>query len=132
MRPPRKPLRSTVIIVEDDPSVLGSLKFALEVGGWDVRAHATPEALLQAGALPKRSCLVVDYRLPGMNGLDLVRRLRAAGARLPAVLMTTSNRALQGEAARAGVPILEKPIELDQLQRTLRAMLGSKSLAAAA
>ena len=78
----------TVLIVDDDAAVRSSLKFALEVEGLIVRLYDGPAALLADGDLPKSGCLVVDYRMPGMDGLRLVEALRARGVVLPVILIS--------------------------------------------
>jgi FixJ family two-component response regulator len=55
--------------------------------------------------IPEDGCLVVDYKLPDMNGLDLIVELRRRKVDLPAILITAHpNAGLRGRAARAGVP----------------------------
>ena len=113
----------TIVVVDDDKAVRSALTFAFELDGFRVEAHASGEALCAAG-VPSRGCLVLDYELPGMNGLDLLRRLRAQAVALPAVLITTQpKRAVRLEAAAAGVPIVEKPLMsnalLECVQRAL-------------
>ena len=73
-----------------------------------------------------RGCLVLDYNLPGIDGLDLLERLRAAEVTLPAILITTNPRkALRARAALAGVQIVEKPLLTDALRDSVNAALGN-------
>jgi FixJ family two-component response regulator len=103
--------RSPVFVVDDDPAVRSSLKFSLELEGFLVRAYARPGELLDAGDLRKAGCLVLDYNLPEMTGLDLLQRLRDRHVAAPAILITSHpNRMLRDRAAAAGVPIVEKPL----------------------
>ena len=71
--------RKCVVIVEDDPSLLGALVFALEADGLAVRAYADADGALRdpGGA----DCLVIDLGLPDLDGLSLIDSLRAAGSR---------------------------------------------------
>src|ERR1700704_5388858 len=100
-----------VIIVDDDVAVRNSLKFALEVEGFVVRVYAGASELLREAELPRGgSCLVVDQNMPGMNGPDLIARLRARAITVPVILMTSSpTKALSERAGKAGVPVVEKP-----------------------
>jgi two-component system, LuxR family, response regulator FixJ len=118
-----------VIVVDDDPAVLNSLKFAFEIEGFDVRAYPSAGALLDNGGLPGRGCLVLDYQMPGMNGLALLKRLRDRGETLPALLITTPNAAVYSQAAAAGVPIVEKPLFGDTLVGKVRDMLATSDVA---
>ena len=88
---------TTVYAVDDDPDVLASLRFLLETEGFAVKTFADGSDLL-ASSLPGPSdCLVVDYRMAGMDGLELVRHLRDRDVPSPVVLVTV----YEGVAARA-------------------------------
>jgi DNA-binding response OmpR family regulator len=112
------PPRSRVTIVEDDASLLGALVFALEADGFAVASYAAGEALLRRP--PPADCLVVDLNLPGMDGLALIRRLRAAGPQ-PAAILITSNpdERCRKAAADAGVCIVEKPLIGGELRQRI-------------
>lgn len=113
--------RPIVLLVDDDPAVRDSLVFALEFEGFDVRAYSSAEALLEDGDAPRAACLVADLNLPGVNGLTLVARLRAAGVRTPAILITTNPSALvRARALVHGATIVEKPLLTDSLVDALR------------
>jgi FixJ family two-component response regulator len=60
--------------------------------------------------IPSPSCLVVDYHLPGMNGLELVAKLRERNSALPAVLITSPNDSLRYRAAASGIQMVDKPM----------------------
>lgn len=118
--------RPAILLVEDDPAVVNALTFSLELEGFDVCAYADGEALLASTPLPTRGCLVLDYNLPGIDGLDLLERLRAAEVNLPAILITTNpRRALRLQAAMAGVQIIEKPLLTDALRDSVRNALAA-------
>jgi two-component system, LuxR family, response regulator FixJ len=117
--------QATVLIVDDDPALRNSLKFALEVEGFAVRAYRTGAELLAEGRMPEEGCLVVDYKLPEMNGLDLLSELRRRKVDLPAILMTTHpTSAVRNRAAEAGVHVIEKPLLNDTLFLGIRAALA--------
>ena len=78
----------TVLIVEDDPSVLRSLERLVRAAGFSVQGFATPGALLQSDIPHTSACLIVDVNLPEMNGVDLCHALAASGRALPAILIT--------------------------------------------
>ena len=113
-----------VILVDDDAAVLASLKFDLELQGYAVRAYPTAESLLERTDLPESGCLVLDYHLPVLNGLELLGRLRARGVALPAVLITTPRGDLPARAAAAGVGVVEKPLLSNTLPEAISRLLA--------
>jgi FixJ family two-component response regulator len=115
-----KPSR-LVVVVEDDQDLCRALKFALEIEGYIVRCHGDAEAYLRSADRSTRGCLVVDYMLPGMSGLDMLVRLAADGASPAAILITTNpGAALRRRADAAGVPIVEKPLLGNALADAIR------------
>jgi FixJ family two-component response regulator len=113
-----------VVLVEDDPDVLSSLKFAFELEGFSVSSHDSAESLLKAGPLPDHACLVVDYRLPGMDGLAMIRRIREHDRDVPALLITTLNPEVARRAADDGVLIVDKPLVTGALVDAVRRRLA--------
>jgi two-component system response regulator FixJ len=101
-----------VLVVDDDAAVRGALKFALEVEGFRVRLYPGSEALLADENLPVRGCLVIDYRMPDIDGLELVERLKGRGVTLPIFLISgRMTRDLKDRALRLGVlKVFEKPL----------------------
>lgn len=119
--------RPSVILVDDDPAVAHAVQFSFDLEGLEVRGFSDAAGLL-AAELPGAGCLVLDYHLPDMDGLELLERLRERGVRLPAVLMTTNPRMiLKARAAAAGVPIIEKPLLTDALLTAVRRALAQAS-----
>jgi FixJ family two-component response regulator len=122
------PARSVVLVIDDDLAVRNSLKFALEVEGFSVQVYPTGTALLDEDDIPKSGCLVADYNLPGMNGLDLLQLLRERDVKLPAILITSHPTAvIRGRATSAGVRLIEKPLLNDTLFQCIRCVLGEHS-----
>jgi two-component system, LuxR family, response regulator FixJ len=100
-----------VLVVEDDLAVRSSLAFSLEIEGFKVRSYATGEELLNAGSLDGCDCFIIDQKLPGLSGLDLIARLRDRHVDAPAILITSNPSAsLCRQAEHARVPIVEKPL----------------------
>ena len=113
--------KNVMLVVDDDSAVRNSLKFILEVEGFQVRIFSSAEELLNEDSLPDASCLVVDYYMPGMNGLELVAHLRDRNVLIPAILITPApSENLRNRAAAAGVPIVEKPLLGSRLLDSIR------------
>lgn len=123
------PTRSgPVLVVDDDDAVRDSLKFVLRLEGLDVRLYKNGAELLSEATLPRTGCLVVDYWMPGMDGLELVGHLRNRAVELPAILITgRATGDLLRRASHAGFRgVVEKPFEdgalLDGIRDALAAM----------
>jgi len=100
-----------VLVVDDDPAVRNSLKFSLEVEGFTVRDYSSANELLREAEIASAGCLVIDYHLSEMNGLEMLNRLRARRVTAPAILITSHPSAfVRQRAAEAGVFIVEKPL----------------------
>jgi two-component system, LuxR family, response regulator FixJ len=103
--------KPVVIVIDDDAAVRGSLKFALETEGIAVRTYSNGAELLEEPDLATFACFVIDQKLPGMTGLELLAALRKRQITAPAILITSHPTILlQERAARAGIPIIEKPL----------------------
>ena len=112
-----------VLLVEDDPSVRGAVERALRSAGHDVElATAGDKALASATANPY-DAIVLDRGLPGIDGLEVCRQLRASGNAVP-ILMLTARAAVSErvEGLDAGADdYVVKPFALDELLARLRA-----------
>jgi two-component system, LuxR family, response regulator FixJ len=110
-----------VAVVDDDPAVCGSLKFALELEGFEVRVYRNAVEFFQLGDLGVFDCLVIDQRMPGMSGMELIKQLRDRKIAAPAILIISHpNAALSARAKLAGVPIVEKPFLGNALVEKIR------------
>ena len=108
---PQDGTKQVVLVVDDDAGVRDSLKFTLEVEGFEVRTYSSAQELLNEKSLPSLSCLVTDYHMPAMNGLELVAQLRERRTSIPAILITSlPNENLRNCAAAGGISLLEKPV----------------------
>jgi two-component system response regulator FixJ len=129
---PYAALRSgPVLVIDDDAAVRHSLKFALELEGLDVRLYPGGEEVLAQADLPVTGCLVVDYFMPAMTGVELVEGLRRRHVALPAILITArATPEVRERAVRAGFrEVLEKPLEDGALVDSTRDALASAQTA---
>ncbi len=106
----------TIHVVDDDAAVCDSLRTLLEAAGFTVRTHASGTALL-AAAPDTGGCVLTDVRMPGIDGLELQRRLHECGISLPVVVMTgQADVPIAVRAMKAGaIDFLEKPFDDEQL-----------------
>lgn len=110
--PPRLP---PVIVVDDDDAIRESLQAMLETAGYAVRSFATGRAFLDAIDRTSRGCVILDVRLPDLNGLEVQERLKAMGAGLAVIVITGhADVATAVKAMKAGaVDFIEKPYTKD-------------------
>ena len=122
------PAKTMIYVVDDDSDVLGSLQFLLETDGFAVRTFKSGAALLQDEASDGADCFVIDYKMPNMDGLDLVKRLRNRDISAPIILITGyPDEHISERAATAGVHhVLRKPLLDDSLIGQIRGALGER------
>jgi FixJ family two-component response regulator len=111
-----------VAIVEDDPSMLKGLERLLRAHGFVTEIYTSAEAFLERSATSEASCLILDIHLGGISGIELRRRLAAAGSRLPVIFMTAGDsEIIRREAIEAGcIAYLRKPFPSRQLIDAIR------------
>jgi two-component system, LuxR family, response regulator FixJ len=125
---PDLPAKTMIYVVDDDLDVLGSLQFLLETDGFDVRTFKSGAALLGDAGSNDADCFVIDYKMPNMNGLDLVKRLRNRDISAPIILITGyPDEHISEMAATAGVRhVLRKPLLDESLIGHIRGALGER------
>ncbi len=111
--------RSVVAVVDDDEAVRESLRFLLEIAGYDVLTFDSAQAYLDHVSRQPATCLVLDQHMPHTTGLELLAMLRQRGQRLPTALITGSlSPDLVRQATALGASrVLEKPLADDALLR---------------
>jgi two-component system response regulator FixJ len=108
---------TVVHIVDDEEAVRNSLAFLLASAGFAVRVHETATDFLALAPTISNGCLITDLRMPDMDGVELLRRLRTAGALLPAIVITGHGDVQMAvEAMKNGaLDFIEKPFADDVL-----------------
>lgn len=102
----------SVVVVDDDPGVLESLIGMLSIEGYEVTGFASAFDFLEAGGNLKRSCIVTDIRMPGVDGLAFIGRLQSSGrANWPVIVISGhATVPIAVTAMQAGaITVLEKP-----------------------
>ncbi|MEH6952753.1 response regulator (plasmid) [Nitrobacter sp. NHB1] len=125
----RTTTKHKICVLDDDPDVLQSLRFLLETHGFEVRTFSAAAPLLTSIDLDGVDCLVIDYKLPCMNGLDVAARLRQRNVVAPIILITGyPDQHIAEKAAAAGIDyILFKP-HLESLVTRVREAISRQYL----
>lgn len=111
----------TIGIIDDDAALRDSLALVLRFRDFDVLEFGSGEELLASPTLPKLDCMILDLRMTGMGGLDVVENCRARGITAPIIVVTafgsisSATRALKSGA----FDFLEKPVHEEQMMRVL-------------
>ena len=111
-----------VSIVDDDVSVRRSTRRLLRSSGFRAEAFASAEEFLESKSAAETTCLILDLRMPGMNGLELQRRLTQNGHRVPIIFLSAhASEEEERSAFSAGaVQFLRKPISKEALLSAIR------------
>lgn len=109
--------RGKVYVIDDDEAMRDSLEFLLNSVDFEVTLFDSAQAFLDAMPALEFGCVVSDVRMPGIDGIEMLRRLQTLQSRLPVIIMTGHGDVpLAVEAMKLGaVDFLEKPFEDDLL-----------------
>lgn len=115
----------TVFIVDDDESVRDSLALLLRAAGLNVARFSSGNAFLEAVTSSQNGCLLLDVRMPGLNGLEVQKELTARHVVLPVIIMTGhGDLTMAVNAMKAGcIDFLQKPFDHDHILETVNAAL---------
>jgi FixJ family two-component response regulator len=128
------PSAPTVFVVDDDALVRSSIAGMLKSVGMRAETFETPQEFLRSKRADAPSCLVLDVRLPGVNGLDFQRELADAGVRIPIIFITGhGDIPMTVKAMKSGaVEFLTKPFRdqdlLDAIHQALQRDLASRQM----
>lgn len=119
------PNDAVVHVVDDDLAVRQSLSFLLATDGLPVRLHESASAFLDKIEGTPKGCIVTDVRMPGIDGIEFLRRLKTRGFAVPVIVMTGhADVPLAVEAMKEGaVDFIEKPFGDEHFLKTVRAAL---------
>ena len=125
MKGKKMPKDLVVSIVDDDVSVRRSTRRLLHSSGFRAEAFASAGEFLDSKSAAETACLILDLRMPGMNGLELQRRLTQNGNPVPIIFLSAhASEEDERSALRAGaVRFLRKPISKEELLNAIREAL---------
>jgi FixJ family two-component response regulator len=114
-----------ISIVDDDDLIRKSTCRLLRSTGFRAESFASAEEFLASGHPEETACLILDFRMPGMNGLQLQRHLTEKGSRIPVIFISAQeNEVFYKEAIKAGaVLFLQKPVSEEMLMRAIYSAL---------
>ncbi len=117
--------KAIVHVIDDDEAIRQSLAFLLQAAKLEVKTYASAMAFLDALPDAAASCVITDIRMPGMSGVDLLRRMKELKIGVPVIVITGhGDVALAVEAMKAGaVDFLEKPFDDDVLLASVQSAL---------
>lgn len=110
-----------VFVIDDEEPVRLSLAKLLRAMGFSSRVFPSAASYLESDVLGADGCLLLDLRMPGMSGVDLIEELRRRNLSVPTIVMTghTDEQSVQRLAAFPLLGFLEKPFSADQLRELL-------------
>jgi two-component system response regulator FixJ len=116
---------STVYVIDDDSAMRESLQFLLRTANIRARTYESATAFLDALPRDSSGCVVTDVRMPGLSGLELLRKLKELGVVLPVIVITGhADVPLAVEAMKGGAAdFIEKPFDDEVLLASVRAAL---------
>ena len=114
-----------VAAVDDDFRVRESIKSLLESAGYAPLTFSSAEEFLQSGALATATCVISDVRMPGMDGIELQRRIRLERPTLPVILISAHYNAEVRQTAidEGAVEVLYKPFDATDLLKIIQSAL---------
>ena len=128
------PDRPVVHVIDDDEALRESLSFLLETAHFEVRTYDSALRFLEGVRQAEPGCIITDVRMPGMSGVELLKRLQQLKLDLPVIVITGhGDVSLAVEAMKCGaVDFLEKPFDDEVLLAAIRAALNVQATDAAA
>jgi two-component system response regulator FixJ len=128
------PRKGHIYVIDDDPAMRDSLEFLLDSASFDVTLFESALTFLDTLPQLEFGCILSDVRMPGIDGMDLLKRLKAERSKLPVLIMTGHGDVpLAVEAMKLGaIDFIEKPFEDERLLGMIDAALrqaehGAKS-----
>jgi two-component system response regulator VicR len=118
-------MNATILVVEDEFAVARGIEYALQQEGYDVRIARSGEEGLEFATQQAPDLVVLDVRLPGMDGFEVLRRLRASGSKAPVLFLTARDDEFDKVVGLelGADDYLTKPFSLRELMSRIKALL---------
>jgi FixJ family two-component response regulator len=119
---------SLISVVDDDVSIRDSAKSLLRSVGYQVEVFESGEKFLESGLLSETACLILDVKMPGMDGLELQRRLDILQAWVPIIFVTAHDDKINRQLALEGgaSEFLQKPVSASNFLVAIATALGNR------
>ena len=116
-----------ISIVEDDDSLRLALVGLMKCVGYSAKGYDSAEQFLEDGAALASDCIITDFQMPGLTGIELTERLRATGHDMPVIMITArADPGIEQRALASGAAcFLKKPFEMDELIACVEQALSS-------
>ena len=120
--------KSKILIVDDDPGILGMLQLMLRLEGYDTLVCGEPRLVVETMASEKPDIVLLDALMPGFDGIQVLEAVKARALSIPVILVTgNANEAYLKMAMQAGARgVLAKPFVKEELLSQLGRFLGKK------
>jgi DNA-binding NtrC family response regulator len=120
--------KRAIAVVEDDAAFRNALLYALEAQGYSVSLFDRAQDAIESRRILSADCLLIDYALPDIDGLAVLRALRGRRLTCPAIIIDSNLDACsRDQAQEAGAIVLEKPVFGEALNNALRRVLADPS-----
>ena len=117
-------MSATVLIVDDEPEILDTTKWAFEMAGFKVHTAASAEEALPQAESLRPEVLLIDYKLPLMNGLEFLYKVRSYIPNVIAIMitgLTHQSEDLEEESRQLGaIEFLHKPLQLERVLKLVK------------
>lgn len=125
--------QNVVYIIEDDEGVRQSLSRLMAAEGYEIASFSTGREFLNTNPLAQQACLILDFRLPDMSGLELQALLASRGIKLPIIIISGfGDIPLAVKAMKSGaIDFLQKPFDTQELMDCVREAFASNAQASA-
>ena len=121
---------TSVAIVDDEEGIRKALGRLLRASGLEAESYASGQEFLDAAAALRPDCVVLDLHMPGLSGLQVLRKLKAAGQRLPIIIITAHDETQTREQclAEGARAYLRKPLEDRVLLNAISAAMRTPTM----
>lgn len=122
---------AAIILVDDDPAILDALGNRLKLAGYAIETHDDAEEFLAGADLRKADCVMLDIRMPGHNGMDLLEQLQRSDPSLPVIMITGHGDVDLAVSAiqKGAADFLEKPFPDSRLMEAIEKAVNQRKTA---